>query len=268
MFLSNGPHWHATEEFYFLLGEFYRGCLLEEADSQKDDNINIISLPWWVVLWRKVRIISICVTSSNFNCKVMRSRCNYFCQLWVHEKWVCCPHLSFFFTTVNKVKLIEEEEIISQVGQKRTRCLVWVGFKPTWYKLLLLECREHLEINKQHAESSDKRASPPPTTIKNVFLYKIFWMKYIHLVNTTPTPPTHYWKSAYFHPNIQLLHPLFIPSFLFLNASTPATDIFTAPTCTTTIITLQPCALNAEFQHVISRFDQVSLLCGPHSKRE
>jgi hypothetical protein len=27
--------------------------------------------------------------------------------------------------------------------------------------------------------------------------------------------------------------------------------IFTAPTCTTTIITLEPCALNAEFQHFI-----------------
>jgi hypothetical protein len=29
---------------------------------------------------------------------------------------------------------------------------------------------------------------------------------------------------------------------------------FTAPTCTTTIITLEPCALNAEFQHFITRF--------------
>jgi len=30
-----------------------------------------------------------------------------------------------------------------------------------------------------------------------------------------------------------------------------ATYIFTAPTCTTTIITLEPCVLNAEFQHFI-----------------
>jgi hypothetical protein len=53
-----------------------------------------------------------------------------------------------------------------------------------------------------------------------------------------------------------------------MSASTAATYIFTAPTCTTTIITLEPCALNAEFQHVISRFNEVSLLCGPHSKKE
>jgi len=31
-------------------------------------------------------------------------------------------------------------------------------------------------------------------------------------------------------------------------------------TCTTTIITLEPCALNAEFQHFIPRFNQISLL--------
>ncbi len=36
--------------------------------------------------------------------------------------------------------------------------------------------------------------------------------------------------------------------------------IFTAPTCTTTIITLEPCALNAEFQHFILRFNKTSLL--------
>jgi len=39
----------------------------------------------------------------------------------------------------------------------------------------------------------------------------------------------------------------FILSFLFLTASTAAAYIFTAPACTTTIISLQPCALNAEF---------------------
>jgi hypothetical protein len=33
----------------------------------------------------------------------------------------------------------------------------------------------------------------------------------------------------------------------FLSTSTAATYIFTAPTCTTTIITLEPCALNTEF---------------------
>jgi hypothetical protein len=35
--------------------------------------------------------------------------------------------------------------------------------------------------------------------------------------------------------------------------------LFTAPTCTTTIITLKPCALNAEFQHFILRFNKISL---------
>jgi len=49
----------------------------------------------------------------------------------------------------------------------------------------------------------------------------------------------------------------FIPSFL--SASTAATYIFTAPTYTTTIITLELCPLNAEFQHFILRFNKVSL---------
>ncbi len=43
----------------------------------------------------------------------------------------------------------------------------------------------------------------------------------------------------------------------FLSASTAAAYIFTAPTCTTT---LEPCALNAEF-------NEISLLCGYHWKR-
>ncbi len=51
----------------------------------------------------------------------------------------------------------------------------------------------------------------------------------------------------------------------FLSASTAATYIFTALTCTTTTITLDPCALNAEFQHFILRFNKISSLvhCGP-----
>jgi len=44
------------------------------------------------------------------------------------------------------------------------------------------------------------------------------------------------------------------PLSFFLSASTAATCTFTAPTYTTTIITLQPCALNAEFQHFVLRF--------------
>jgi len=40
------------------------------------------------------------------------------------------------------------------------------------------------------------------------------------------------------------------------------------PTCTTTIITFEPCALNdAGFQHFILRFNKFSLLRGYHSKR-
>jgi hypothetical protein len=45
---------------------------------------------------------------------------------------------------------------------------------------------------------------------------------------------------------------------LFLSASTAATYVSTAPTCTTTIIGLEPCALDAKtlynFQHSIMRF--------------
>jgi hypothetical protein len=29
---------------------------------------------------------------------------------------------------------------------------------------------------------------------------------------------------------------------------------------------LEPCALNAEFQHFIPKFNKTSFLCGPHSK--
>jgi hypothetical protein len=45
----------------------------------------------------------------------------------------------------------------------------------------------------------------------------------------------------------------------FLRAS--AAYIFAAPTCTTTIITFEPCALNAKFQHFILK---ISLLCVHH----
>jgi hypothetical protein len=48
------------------------------------------------------------------------------------------------------------------------------------------------------------------------------------------------------------------PLSFFLSASTAPTYIFTAPTCTTAIITLEPCALNAEFQHFILRFNKIS----------
>jgi hypothetical protein len=54
----------------------------------------------------------------------------------------------------------------------------------------------------------------------------------------------------------------------FLSACTAAIYIFTAPTCTTTIINTEPCALNVEFKHFIFRFYKISLLCGYHWKSE
>jgi hypothetical protein len=47
----------------------------------------------------------------------------------------------------------------------------------------------------------------------------------------------------------------FILSFLFLNTSIVATYIFISLTCTTTIIILEPCALNVEFQHFIQSYN-------------
>jgi hypothetical protein len=41
-----------------------------------------------------------------------------------------------------------------------------------------------------------------------------------------------------------------------LSANTIATYILSAHTSTTIIITLEPCALNAEFQHFILRFNK------------
>jgi hypothetical protein len=48
-----------------------------------------------------------------------------------------------------------------------------------------------------------------------------------------------------------------------MSAPTAATYIFTGRTCPITIITLEPCALNAEFQHFILRHipDSVWVLC-------
>ncbi len=48
----------------------------------------------------------------------------------------------------------------------------------------------------------------------------------------------------------------------FLSAFTAATYIFTAPNCTTTIISLELCALNVDYKHFVLRFIKMSLLCG------
>jgi hypothetical protein len=45
----------------------------------------------------------------------------------------------------------------------------------------------------------------------------------------------------------------------FLSPSPAATYIFTAPTCTATIISLEACALYAEFQDFIPRFNKILL---------
>jgi hypothetical protein len=60
--------------------------------------------------------------------------------------------------------------------------------------------------------------------------------------------------------------PEFHPAFpFFLSASTAATHIFTAPACTTTIITVKPCALNAEFRSSHTEiYNKISLLCEYH----
>jgi hypothetical protein len=66
------------------------------------------------------------------------------------------------------------------------------------------------------------------------------------------TPKNHqFWWQTEFHPVFPF----------FLSASTAATYIFTAPTCTTTIIGLEPCALmNAEYQHFILRMSLLKCL--------
>jgi hypothetical protein len=62
---------------------------------------------------------------------------------------------------------------------------------------------------------------------------------------------------------------------LSLSASTAATYIFTAPKCTTTVISLEHRTLNAEFQHFILSCSilcwdliKMSLLCGYRWERE
>jgi hypothetical protein len=56
----------------------------------------------------------------------------------------------------------------------------------------------------------------------------------------------------------------FILSFIFLECLHYYYICFHAPTCITTIIIFEPCALNVEFQDFILRFNEISLLCGYH----
>ncbi len=76
------------------------------------------------------------------------------------------------------------------------------------------------------------------------------------------------WDANQLFPSILVVNR--VSSCLLLGASTAcllaATYVCdTTPTCTTTIITLKPCALNAEFQRFILRFNKISLLCRYHT---
>ncbi len=58
----------------------------------------------------------------------------------------------------------------------------------------------------------------------------------------------------------------FILSFLFPERL-HCCYIYFHSTCTTTIISLETCALNAEFEHFVLKFNQMSFLCGYHWER-
>jgi hypothetical protein len=59
---------------------------------------------------------------------------------------------------------------------------------------------------------------------------------------------------------------LVFPFFSF-SPSIVAVYIFTAPTCKATMISLEPCALNADVQHFIPKFKKIFLLYGYPWKR-
>jgi len=53
-----------------------------------------------------------------------------------------------------------------------------------------------------------------------------------------------------------------ILSFLSLERLHCCYKYFHCFSCTTTTVSVKPCALNAEFQHFILRFNKIALLCG------
>jgi hypothetical protein len=73
----------------------------------------------------------------------------------------------------------------------------------------------------------------------------------------------------HFCAKLSFLRPILIPSFLFFPERLHCccyiyfhcSYLYNFYNC------LEPCALNAEFQHLIPRFNQTSLLCRLHSKR-
>jgi len=62
-------------------------------------------------------------------------------------------------------------------------------------------------------------------------------------------------------------HPILTPSFLFLERLHCCYIYFHCSHMYNYYHYLEPCALNAEFQHFIPRFNKTSLFCGAHSKR-
>jgi hypothetical protein len=76
-----------------------------------------------------------------------------------------------------------------------------------------------------------------------------------------------FYKTKYLGPKL-VFPPILVVNWVssplssFVSASTAATYIFTAPTCTITIINVEPCALDAEFQYFILRFNKNFLTLG------
>ncbi len=62
-------------------------------------------------------------------------------------------------------------------------------------------------------------------------------------------------------------HPVLTPCFLFPERLHSCYIYFHCSYMYNYYSQLEPCALNAEFQHFIPRFNKTSLLCGTHSKR-
>jgi hypothetical protein len=48
----------------------------------------------------------------------------------------------------------------------------------------------------------------------------------------------------------------------FLKASTIVTYFFIVPICKVIVISLKPCALNVDFQHLVPKFNRIFLLYG------
>jgi hypothetical protein len=93
----------------------------------------------------------------------------------------------------------------------------------------------------------------------------------IHRVRFLKKPAKRYisiqWGMKFLKPSILVVNGVSFCLFFFLSASTAAAYIFSALDCTTTIISLGPGALSAEFQHFILRFNKMSLLCADTTGR-